>query len=303
MIRSNVVVAFVALCVFAPTARADGFLVFQDDRSGFQASLDVNPLSTVIDSGGAFAPTPAAAVNLASVTRSGTIAGQTFTWVGYDINFSNAPTGHITPGAAGGDIASTTPVDVETPASQGSATGSGTWGLDGGSGSSTSRNALLVNFTTTPGGLGIGHFGVDLVDFEAAAAFTRGTLRLYRGGSLVFSRDFDWGAQDGNNQVHFLGVVSDGGGMFDAAAFVVGDDGPGGGDSQTWAADRFTFGAASSISSVQNPEPGTIALFSLGAAGIGLVVRVHRKRRPDQARSEPGAVPDSASARPPPLPM
>ena len=143
----------------AAAARADGFLVFQDDRAGFQASLDVGPLSTVIDSGGAFAPNPAAATNLASVTRSGSIAGGAYTWVGYDVNFSNAPTGHLTPGVAGGDISSTSPLDVETPASQGAAVGSGTWGLDGGSGGPTTRNALLVNFTATPGGLGIGHFG------------------------------------------------------------------------------------------------------------------------------------------------
>jgi hypothetical protein len=118
------------------------------------------------------------------VTRSGTIGGQAFTWTAYDINFSNAPTGHVTPGVVGGDIASATPVDVETPVAQGTATGAGSWGLDSGSGSTTSRNALLVDFTATPGGLGIGHFGLDLVDFEAGAAFTRGTLRLYRAGSL-----------------------------------------------------------------------------------------------------------------------
>jgi hypothetical protein len=269
-------VAAVFVLAFAASARADGFLMFQDDRPGFQASLDVNPLSTVIDSGGAFAPNPAAATNLASVTRSGAIGGQAFTWVGYDINFSNTPTGHVTPGVVGGDIASATPVDVETPVSQGTATGAGSWGLDSGSGSTTSRNALLVDFTTTPGGLGVGHFGLDLVDFEASAAFTRGTLRLYRAGSLVFARDFDWGAADGNNQIHFLGVVAVGAGGFDQAAFILGDDSAGGGNAETWAADRFTFGGARA-SDVVTPEPGTIALFALGATGLGAAV--YRRRR------------------------
>lgn len=255
----------------AAAARADSYLVFQDDRAGFQASLDVNPASTVIDTGGAFAANPVAAAGLASVTRTGTIAGQSFSWTAYDVNFSNTPTGTVAPGTVGGDVASATPVDLETPAAQGTATGLGSWGLDSGSGGTTTRNALLVNFTGTPGGLGIGHFGLDLIDFEAAAAFTRGTLRLYRAGSLVFSRDFDWGAQDGNNQTHFLGIVADGAFWFDQVAVVVGDDSAGGGNAETWAADRFTFGQA-----VHNPEPGTVALFALGAAGLAVAVRRRR---------------------------
>jgi hypothetical protein len=261
-----------AVALFASAARADSYLVFRDDRAGFEASLDVDPLSTVIDTGGAFAPNPAAAVGLASVTRSGSIAGRAFTWTGYDINFSNSPTGTITPGTAGGDIASTTPVDVEAPVAQGSATGSGSWGLDGGSGSTTSRNALLADFTTTPGGLGIAHFGLDLIDFEASASFTRGTLRLYRGGSLVFSQDFDWGTADGNNQVHFLGVVASSAPWFDQVVVVLGDDSAGSGNAETWAADRFTFGQATHV-----PEPGTWALLSLGVASLAAWV-VRRRR-------------------------
>jgi hypothetical protein len=272
MIR--VLAASLAVAVLAVAARADSYLVFQDDRPGFLASLDVNPASTVVDSGGAFAPNPAAAANLASVTRSGTIGGQPFSYTAYDINFSNTPTGTLTPGSVGGDIASATPVDTETPVSQGTATGAGTWGLDSGSGSTTSRNALLVAFTTTPGGLGIGHFALDLVDFEASAAFTRATLRLYRAGALVFSRDFDWGGQDGNNQIHFLGVVaSNGAANFDQVAIVLGDDSSGGGNSETWAADRFTFGEA-----VHSPEPATMALFAAGLAGLAVVVRRRRRR-------------------------
>lgn len=272
--------AALLLAALAPLARAEGYLVFQDDRSAFASSLDVDPLSTIVDTGGAFAPNPVAAAGLASITRSGSIGGAAYTWVGYDINFSNAPTGTLTPGAVGGDIASATPVNVETPAAQGTVTGLGTWGLDSGSGSTTSRNALLVHFAETPLGLGIGHFGLDLLDFEASSAFTSGTLHLYRQGTLVFSRDFDWGIEDGNNQSHFLGVVAVGGGWFDQVAIVVGDDTAGGGNAETWAADRFTFGQA-----IHAPEPGTWALSALGAAGLAVLVAIRRRRA--AARSAP----------------
>jgi hypothetical protein len=274
------------LAVLAAPALADGYVVYLDDRAGFAAALDVNPLSTVIDTGGAFATNPAAATGLASIARTGLVAGQTFSWRAYDINFSNAPTGQVTPGVVGGDIASATPVDVETPVQQGTATGAGSWGLDSGSGSTTSRNALLVDFTSTPGSLGIGHFGLDLVDFEASSAFTRGTLRLYRAGALVFSRDFDWGLQDGNNQVHFLGVVGGPGWNFDQVAVVVGDDSAGGGNSETWAADRFTFGQAMSTK-VQTPEPSALGLFVLGAIGCLVAAR----RAANAQRRSRGEVP------------
>lgn len=266
-----------AVLASAAPARADGYLVFQDDRAGFHASLDVNALSTVIDSGGAFAANPTAATGLASIVRNGTVNGQGFAWTGYDINFANVPTGTLAPGVVGGDIASATTVDVETPASQGTVTGAGFWGLDSGSGSTTTRNAFLIDFTATPGSLGIGHFGLDLIDFEAAAAFTRGTLRLYNAGTVVFSRDFDWGLANGNNQTHFLGVVALNGvgDFFDQALLVVGDDSAGGGNSETWAADRFTFGQA-----VHNPEPGTLVLF-----GSGVVLLVAWRRRRKGARS------------------
>jgi hypothetical protein len=276
------IAAAVCLLASAAVARADSFLVFRDDRAAFEASLQVNPLSTVMDTGGAFAPNPAAATNLAAVTRTGAIGGQAYTWTGYDVNFSNTPTGTVNPGTVGGDIASATPVDAETPVAQGTATGAGSWGLDSGSGSTTSRNALLVTFTNSPGGLGIGHFALDLVDFEASAAFTRGTLRAYRGGSLVFTYDFDWGAADGNNQIHFLGLVAVGTDFFDTVAVVVGDDSSGAGNAETWAADRFVFGQAHAQELVAvTPEPGTFALFGVGAASIGAwtLRRARRKSR------------------------
>ena len=187
--------------------QAKSFLLFTGDRSGFDAALFHDAASTVVDSGGAFTADPTAATAQSSVTRTGTVAGEDFSYTAYDFDFSNAPTGTLSPGAAGGDVADTDNVNVERPATQGTAAGSGTWGLDGATGSTSTRNALLVDFTTTPGGLGIGHFGLDLIDFEASAAFTRGEIRLYDGGILVFSSLFDWAPSDGNNRVHFLGVV------------------------------------------------------------------------------------------------
>lgn len=258
--------------------RARSFQVFVDDRAGFDAAVQASGQSSVVDSGGTFAPDPAAATGLAVVSRSGTLAGEDYAYDVRDADFSNAPPGTLTPGVVGGDVADTDTLAAETPASQGGALGAGTWGVDGSTGSSTSRNALIVDFTTTPGGLGIGHFGVDLVDFEASAAFRRGELRLYDGGVLVFSHLFDWGGDDGNGTVHFLGVVAAPAvsGLFDQVAVALGDDSAGNGFSEQWAADRFTFGAPAEA--VPTPEPGTWALFAVGAA-VGIVARLRRSRR------------------------
>lgn len=256
---------------------ARSFAVFVDDRAAFDAALQNESASTVVDSDGAFAPDPSAATGQSSVTRSGTVDGRGFSYTAYDVDVANTRTGTILPGAAGGDVADTDNVNVERPASQGTATGSGTWGLDGSTGSTTTRNGLLLDFTTTPDGLGIGHFGLDLIDFEASPSFTQGEIRLYDGGVLVFSSLFDWSpSDDGNNRVHFLGVVAvlPGPVYFDQALVVLGDDSAGGGFSEQWAADRITFGRA-----VANPEPGTWALFGLGAAAMVLAVRRARRVR------------------------
>ena len=115
---------------------------------------------------------------------------------------------------------------------------------------------------------------MDLHDFESSAAFTQGELRLYDGGTLVFSALIDWGAgNDGDEESHFIGVVAQGAGsFFDQAMFVVGDDTAGGGIHEHWAADRFTFGAASAAV----PEPSTVLLMGIGAA---LLFGAARRRR------------------------
>jgi hypothetical protein len=279
--------AAVLLAAAASTAGAGSWTVFEDDLSGFQSALVSRPSSTVVDSGGAFAPDPVAGL-VAAASRSGTVAGEAFSFTVYDVNFANAPTGTLTPGSPGGDVASSSQLTVETPVAQGSATGAGTFGYDsvGSTDSTASRNALLVDFTTTPGDLGVGHFALDLVDFEAAAAGAPGLLRLYGGGVLLFSHSFTFPGT-GNNEVHFLGVVAaDASSFFDQVVLVVGDDTAGlTGNSESWAADRFRFGVA------HNPEPATWALFGVGALALG--AGAARRRR--GTRRAPPSSPRGAS--------
>lgn len=262
----------------AEPATAGSYLVFVDDEAGFVSALGPDAVTSVTDSGGAFAPDASAAGGLGSVSRSGSAAGQPFAFTVYDFNFttSASPPGTLVPGAPGGDVGSVSTLDVETPVRQGGATGVGSFGYDSSTGGVTSRNALLVDFTTTPGGLGVAHFALDLVDFEASAAGTPGSLRLYDAGVLVFSHTFSYpGGGTGNDETHFLGVVALGApSCFDQVVLVVGDDDPGGsGNGETWAADRLRFGTTI------NPEPGTWALFGIGAAALAAgVVRRRRAR-------------------------
>ena len=273
----------------AAAARADAspYLVFVDDRAGFNAALQEGPFTTVVDSAGAFAPDPAPASGAASLTRSGTIAGQAFSYAVYDVNYSNSPTGTVSPGSAGGDVSSASSLDIETPVNASSTLGTGTFGIDNAGGSPASRNAILVDFTNTPGGLGIGHFGLDLIDFEATPGFVQGELRLYDGGVLVFSQLFDWSPGTGDGEVRFLGVVamSGEGTRFDQAMVVIGDDN-GTGNGEGYGADRFTFGQ-----SIANPEPGTWALFGAGAAGLAVLVRRRRRAALPGARCAQEAQP------------
>ena len=88
--------------------------------------------------------------------RSGTIGADAFSYSIYDFDFSNTPTGTITPGVVGGDIFELDNINVETPAAQDGSTGIAVWGVDSLTGSNSTRNALLFDFGPT----GIGHFGL-----------------------------------------------------------------------------------------------------------------------------------------------
>ena len=243
-------------------------LTFVDDRAGFNGSLIGNVGSTIIDDMGAFAMDPATG-SFASVSRSGLINGVAFGYTIYDIDFSNTPTGTLTPGVVGGDIFDLDNISVEAPAAQGGAVGSGSWGVDSVTGNNSTRNALLFDFTTTPGGLGIGHFGAEFHDLENDPAFTSAEYRVYRGGVLIDSGIIDFGpGNNGNNESHFFGYAAGSeAGFFDQIAIVVGDDAPGGGLADRLAADRFTFGTAFAG---ECPEDHADT-FVEGTAGVGLV--------------------------------
>lgn len=246
-------------------------------RTNFINSFNTNTLSTVIDNGTLFGTAPAIG-NVASVNRSGTIGTKSFNYKIYDINFSDSPNGLITPGSAGNDIDQLDQITVEAPVSQDNADGIYGWGVDGATGNGTS-NAALFDFT----GNSIGHFGLDLHDFEAGAGISAGNstsgasgkIRLYKAGSLVYSYTLQFpgvqggGSTDnpnnaldndslyqgyGNRQSMFVGITANNPSeFFDQAVFVLGDDDvstPGiasdvnDGSTERWAADGFAFGTA-----------------------------------------------------------
>ena len=218
----------------------------ENTRSEFISGLNTNSSSTIIDDGTNFGAAPATG-SVPSVTRNGTIDNKNFTYTIYDIDFSTSPTGSISPGNAGGDISELDNVSVETPASQDTAVGVYNWGVDSATGASSSPNAALFDFT----GNSIGHFGVDLHDFEAGANNTlsgaSGEIRVYDSSSLVFSYDLQFPAPNyGNQQSIFVGVSADNNSeFFDQIAFVLGDNDIGdNGYTERWAADGFTFGEA-----------------------------------------------------------
>jgi hypothetical protein len=161
---------------------------------------------------------------------------------------------------------------VELPAGQGGASGLGSWGVDSGAGSTQTANALVVDFVTTPGDDGVGHFGVDLLDFESSAEFGAAQLRVYDDGQLVYQQPLLWDSDNGNNVSHFVGIVAGStDAMFDQVALVVGDDDGNGVGSERWAADRLTFGRAT------NPEP-TSGMLALGVTALVAGARRFRRR-------------------------
>lgn len=259
----------IALGLSLSALPANAFSLFIDDRAGFNSALDANPLSTIVDSNNAFAIDPAAATGVGNVERNGSLDGIIYQYFLSDANFSNAPTGSFS-----GDITSESPIDIEKPATQSGATGTGSWGVDSSGGNPSTRNALRAIFTSS-NSLGIGHFGVDLHDFESSVLGSLAQLRLYKDDNLVFSQNIDWLSDTGNGTSHFLGVAATNEGeFFNQLLIVLGDDVPGGnGFNERWAADNFTFGQA-----YAQPVP-TPALLP-GLIGFGMsIVRKKRKQQ------------------------
>ena len=278
-------------------------------RSEFINSLGVDSLSTVVDNGTDFgtAPTPTG-TNLDSVTRTNSINGKTFSYTIYDIDFSDTPNGLITPAIAGNDIDDTDFLQIEIPVAQGDADGTNEWwGVDGRTGNGTS-NAALFDFA----GNSIGHFGVDLHDFEAGEGIgfsnntsgASGAIRIYQSGILVFSYDLTFpgvaggGSTDnpsdrrdndstfpgyGNNQSMFVGVsASNPSEFFDQIVFVLGDDdvdtvgartSVNDGSTEQWAADGFTFGEAYDSTAVPFDFSPTTGLWLIGGLWVSNKIR------------------------------
>lgn len=240
------------------------------DRTTFNASLLVNSFSTVIDDSNAFAPDPSTATGLSTLSRNGvgvwtglnyTVTDGSFQ-SGLGIN-SNAPLSSIA-----ADFGGTSDFAVESPVAQGSATGIGSWGIDGDSGdSNTKRDAVLFTFNQD-----IFHFGADWHDMESALdpARQRAEYFLYdASGNFISGGIIDWVTNDGNDVSNFFGIVANNASSgFRSLLFVVGDDdlfGDGTGNQERWAVDRMTFGSA------YIPTPGSVAL--LGLAGLAVIKR------------------------------
>ena len=251
-------------CGSALDVRA-GLLTFIDNRRAFERALVADSDSTIVDTHGLFSADPEPRTRVPVLLRSGLVNGMPFEFSVYDIDFSTDPSGVLEPGVVGGDIADLDHFGIETPVSQDGAQGNGSWGIDSLGGATTSRNGLLIDFTQTPADRGVGHFGVELHDFEATMA-TPGSLRVYQDGRLTFHQDLAWGDDNGDGTSHFIGVVAtQPNSFFDQVAVVVGDHGSGTGYGQRWAADRITFGQAS------NPEPHSLVMVCTLACLFGAV--------------------------------
>ena len=241
----------------------EGFRIIFDKRADFEAALTEEPRSTVTDTSERFTRAIATleertltkgkkprTVNW--VTREGHIDKQAYSYTVYDINFGDAPVAapfgpELSMKGERFEIDKLDPLGF--PIVQDGVKGNGSWGLDSGSGRSGSKNAALFDFTTTPGGKGLRHFGLDLIDWEASKSVPA-ELRLYKDGKLLFEKPFHWDTpRQGHKEHHFLGVTAVGEEhFFNQVIVVIGDDKvaakgvPGG--AERWAADSFTFGQA-----------------------------------------------------------
>lgn len=131
---------------------------------------------------------------------------------------------------------------VENPVSQDRAAGF-EHGIDFSYGALTNRNMMVVTFDQP-----MGHFGVDLIDFESHQDFTLGEMRVYSCADdpeLLLVMDIDFNDEDGNEEVHFLGLTATEA-VICHIAIVVGDDSPGEGKSERFAIDNLRFGLATS---------------------------------------------------------
>ncbi|MEL6457026.1 MAG: PEP-CTERM sorting domain-containing protein [Cyanobacteria bacterium J06621_15] len=284
-LRKLLLATAVAVIPFVAAAPAKAFTLSYD-VSDFETNIGETSIADdgSTNSNAIFGAQPSSDIaNQASYPRT---AASGLNYTIYDINFSNSTTNQatstgLTPGSAGGDIASTSNLYVEgDPNGVGQSVNASYWGIDSqdnnGSGGedNTTRNALLIAFDRPVKG-----FGVDLIDFESDSAFTEGQVYIYNGDAnqadAVFNIDTaNWSGdnpngKNGNRAINFINVAGTGGTTFDRVAFVLGDDNGGNALNEAWAAGNFRF-AASDVEQV--PEPLTI-LGSIAAIGFGTALR------------------------------
>ncbi|MBU0677985.1 MAG: chitobiase/beta-hexosaminidase C-terminal domain-containing protein, partial [Verrucomicrobia bacterium] len=129
---------------------------------------------------------------------------------------------------------------IEDPVSQDGAAGQGK-GIDEQSGSTTNRNMFVFRFNPA-----VGHVGGDFLDVEGAYNAQPATIRAYDAASnLLYESDIEFpNGETGDEDVHFIGLISD-----DASISIftisVGDDvGGGTGYEEHMAMDNLRFGTA-----------------------------------------------------------
>lgn len=129
---------------------------------------------------------------------------------------------------------------VENPVSQDGAVGQGS-GVDFRYGSLRSKNSMLLTFDKP-----IGHFGVDLLDFESDSNFTLGLIRAFdcsADSKEIFNNEINFATDNGNSEAHFYGFVTNKK-VVCKVIVVVGDDSMGSGFTESFAIDNLRFGSA-----------------------------------------------------------
>lgn len=277
-----------------------GLTYFVGNEAVFNAHVLANDsgagTSLLTDDGfGIFGAGPAAGTGLTSVSRTGSVGSESFSYTVSDVNFKTGQPYGLDGGTLtlGDDILSNSTLAVESSVSQGGA-GSVNWGIDSqsapdsaSSGGLETPNAAVFDFTGSA--TQIDHFGVNLHDFEAGfdngdGVLQSGFVRIYDDmNNLIDNQAINFPATSfGDGETIHFGVFADSGLVLSKVVLVLGDDSDqntanGWGGREHWAASEFTIGNAA-----QTPEPSSFLL--LGMAGVFGTCR-RRRRETDPAAS------------------
>lgn len=286
--------AAIALCAVSVSVSNAGLEYYVADESGFNTRItsSAGPMGQILlldDGTGVFGSAPTAGTGNASVSRSGTSGGQSFSYSVSDVNFATgqpyASSGTL---SVGNDILSTSTISVEAVAAQGGAS-TGSWGVDSISspdstsvGGIATPNAAIFDFTSSA--TAVDHFGVTLLDFESGfdngdGVPQTGFIRVYDASdALVDSFAINLSAPYGNGQAVHYGIYATDGMTLDKVVFVLGDDNDtdtsnGWGGAEGYAATDFTLGFTNAVAAV--PEPSALVMAGL----LGFVGLLRRKRQ------------------------